>query len=489
MTDEAQNIIDGDWRPASDGRTYDVINPAHPDEVVGKAALAGQDDARAAVEAAHAAFPAWSALSYRERATYMERAAAKLVADKDELDDRIRLFTREHGKALQESSIEFSRFGDRFTWCASQADRLAEDEKLSGPPRDTIITRQARGVASLIVPWNWPLSILGAKLPQALITGNTVVVKVAEQCPLAPMRTLRILADVLPPGVVNAIATPPAEIGDLLIAHPRIRKINFTGSIAAGKHIMKTAADSLKALTLELGGNDAALILDDALLDPAAIQRLVMGCFMTSGQICMAAKRIYVDASRYDEFLEKFVTAVDKLVVGDGLKANVTMGPLVTKEQLGVVRELIEDSRKHSATVQELGVIDDEETYRSGFFQRPTVVTGCSPAARVVQEEQFGPVIPVLRFESDGEAVRLANDTEYGLCSSVWTESRDRAVTISRKLQAGYTYVNGHGPMAQDHRGPFGGFKQSGIGRNLGFEGMLDFMEPHSISADPGWLF
>lgn len=489
MTVQVQNIINGQWRPASTGKTYDVTNPARPSEVVGTAALASQADARDAIEAAHAAFPAWSALSYQQRAEFMNKAAAVLVADEAELSERIQLFTREHGKILKESTIEFARFGDRFQWCAAQADRLSIDEELEGPPRDTIITRQARGVASLIVPWNWPLSILGAKLPQALMTGNTIVVKIAEQCPLAPMRTLRILAEALPPGVVNAIATPPSEIGDEMIANPLVRKINFTGSIRAGKQIMKTAADTLKALTLELGGNDAALIMDDALLDPGAMQRLVMGTFMTSGQICMAVKRIYVDESRYDEFLEKYIAGIDRLVVGDGSKPDVTMGPLVTEAQLKVVQDLIQDSRDNGATVQELGTIDDEQTYREGYFQRPTVVTNCDPMSRVVREEQFGPVIPVLKFSGEDQAIDFANDTEYGLCSSVWTEDKDRALALARKIEAGYTYVNGHGPLAQDYRGPFGGFKQSGIGRNLGFDGILEFMELHSISAEPGWLF
>ncbi len=486
---EAQNVIDGEWRPAAAGRRYDVVNPARPSEIVGTAALADRDDVRQAIEAAHKAFPAWSAASFHERADYLRKAAAKLTASQDDLNARIRLFTREHGKILKEAGIEFSRFGDRFEWCAAQADRLSTDERLAAPPLDTVVTRQPRGVASLIVPWNWPLSILGAKLPQALITGNTVVVKVAEQSPIAPLRTLRMLAETLPPGVVNAIASPPSEIGDEMISNPLVRKVNFTGSIRAGRHVMKVSADTLKAVTLELGGNDPALVLDDAELDAGAMQRFVLGTFMTAGQICMAVKRIYVHRSRYTEFLEKFTAGTDRIVVGDGLDPDVTMGPLNNEGQLGVVRELIEDSRRQGARVIELGRIADEETYRGGYFQRPTVVTDCDPDARVVQEEQFGPVVPILPFSDDDDAVRMANDTEYGLCSSVWTADRDRAMSIARRLEVGYTYVNGHGPMAQDHRGPFGGFKQSGVGRNLGYEGILDFMEPHSISGPPGWFF
>ena len=484
----AQIIIDGEYRRAASGRVMDVNNPAFPDDIVGQIALADQRDVSAAIRAAHDAFPAWSALSYAERAEFLRTAAANLVADESHLDDRIRLFTREHGKVLAEAAIEFKRFSDRFEWSAEQADRLASDEELPGPPRDTIITRQARGVNTLIVPWNWPLAILGNKLPQALMTGNTVVVKLAEQSPLAPMQTLKLVADVLPAGVINVIASPVSEIGDSLVSDPLVRKVNFTGSIPAGKHIMKIAADTVKPVTLELGGNDAALVLDDADLDDESVRRIVTSTFMTAGQICMAVKRIYVHRSRYAEFVDKFTRVADEYVVGDGLEDGVTMGPVNNASQLGIVRELIRDSRDNGCRVTEVGKIQDAENYRDGYFQRPAIVTDCESGARIVQEEQFGPVVPILPFESDEDALNHANDTEFGLCSSVWTSDRERALGMARRIEAGYTYINGHGPMAQDHRAPFGGFKQSGIGRNLGYEGMLDFLEPHSIAAPPGWI-
>lgn len=486
---EVQNIIDGEWRQASSGQTYAVNNPAYPDEIVGRAALATRKDASDAIDAAHRAFPAWSAFTYAERAERLTAAAAPLARDEAWLKEMIHLFTREHGKVLRESAIEFSRFGDRFAWPVAQADRLSHDTELSGPPRDTIITHQPRGVASQIVPWNWPISLLGVKMPPALMTGNTVVIKLAEQSPLAPMQLLKLLADGLPPGVINVIASPPSEIGDELIANPKVRKVSFTGSTRTGKHVMKVAADTLKAVTLELGGNDAALVLDDAVLDADAIRNFVLGAFMSSGQICMAVKRIYVHQSRYAEFVEKFSRAVDEIIVGDGTDPNVTMGPINNERQLGVVRDLIEDADRCGATLTELGQIADVATYRSGYFQRPVIVTDCVQDMRIVQEEQFGPVVPILSFDTDDEAIAYANNTEFGLCSSVWTADRNRAVSMARRLEAGYTYLNGHGPMAQDHRSPFGGVKQSGIGRVLGFEGLHEFMEPHSISAPPGWLF
>lgn len=490
MTDETINIIvNGEARPAAGGRSYPVSNPANPREIVGYAALAGEQDAIDAIEAAHAAFAGWSVLSYAERADYLRAINNRLTADTDELEQRIKLFTREHGKILREAGLELSRLGSRFEMCAAQADALASDTRLDGPPRDTLVTRHPRGVATLIVPWNWPLSILGAKLPQALITGNTVVVKLAEQCPLASLKTLGTVAAILPPGVMNVIASPPSEIGDVLITHPKVRKINFTGSIPAGKHIMRTAADTLKAITLELGGNDAALVLDDAELTDQSVRDMVMATFTTSGQVCMAIKRLYVHSSRYDELLEKFTTAADPIVVGDGLDPEVTMGPINNERQYEKVLGFIDDARERGATINEVGHIKDPAVYERGYFKRPTIVTDIGQDAPLVADEQFGPVIPIMPFESDEQALVWANDTEFGLCSSVWSPDKDRAVALARRLEAGYTYLNSHGPMAQDHRAPFGGVKQSGIGRNLGLEGTLDFMEPHSVSSPPGWMF
>jgi len=215
---------------------------------------------------------------------------------------------------------------------------------------------------------------------------------------------------------------------------------------------------------------------------------MVLGTFLTTGQVCMAIKRIYVHQSRYDELLNAFMAATDRYVVGNGLKDGVTMGPLNNSSQLKLVQDFIEDARQRGATIHELGQIDDEETYRKGFFQRPVVVTGADRSMKIVAEEQFGPAIAIMPFQADEEAIQLANDSEFGLCSSVWTEDRERALSVARRLEAGYTYLNAHGPTAQDNRAPFGGFKQSGIGRNLGFDGISEFLELHSISSAPGWL-
>ena len=480
--------IDGEDREPAGDKYYQLHNPARPDEFVGEAASASPGDVDAACKAAHAAFPAWAALTYAERADYLTKIAAHLTADEADLNFRINLFTREHGKVLRESTIEMTRLGDRFTYCASLAKRLAADDELQGPPFDTVITRQPRGVAALIVPWNWPLSILGAKLPQALIAGNTCVVKPSQNAAMAPTLTIKKIAEMLPAGVLNVVTGPASVIGDPLLSHPLVRKINFTGSIPIGKHVMRVAADNLTPVTLELGGNDAGLFLEDAVLDAGAFMRIYLAVFMTSGQICMSLKRLYVHRSRYEELCSGLAAVASRMVVGDPLLPDTNMGPLNNKRQYEVVTGMLDQARAQGADVQEFGNVPDQDLYEAGYFQKPTLVFNPDPGLDIVKEEQFGPALPIIQFDTDDEAIRLANESKFGLCSSVWSEDKQRAMQVARQLEAGYTYLNGHGPLAQDNRGPFGGFKESGIGRNLGYEGVLEFQEYHSISGPKGWL-
>mgnify|MGYP000031157566 FL=1 len=481
--------IDGEIRPAEGERHYNLYNPARPDELVGHAALASPKDVDTAVEASHRAFPLWSGKSYTERAVMLNHIADQLVVDKEDLAFRSRLFCREHGKILKETMLEVSRLGDRFRQAAAYADRLEADEKVSGGPFDTIITRQPRGVAALIVPWNWPLSILGAKLPQALMAGNTVVVKPSHSSALAPSLTLQKIAALLPPGVVNLLTGSADEIGDVLVGHSAVRYVNFTGSVDVGRHVMKMAAENITPVTLELGGNDAAIVCEDAKLDDAAFMRMYLGAFMSTGQICMAIKRLYVHHTRYDEVVKGLTAVCDRMVVGDGLLPETNMGPLNNAKQQKVVRDMIDQARVAGSDVRECGQVPDEELYAKGYFQRPTLVYRPDEELDIVRKEQFGPVLPIMPYENDQEALAKANDSNFGLCSSVWTEDRDHAVSLARQLEAGYTYLNAHGPTAQDGRGPFGGFKQSGIGRNLGYEGVIQFQGYHSISSSSGWIF
>jgi len=486
---ESKLFINGKRIAASGGRTMPLHNPARPAELVGQAAQASVEDAHAAIADAHTAFPAWKALSYEERAHYLRKVAAHLTADAGELAARIRLFTREHGKVLKESGIEMNRLGGRFLQAAGYAERLAADEQLKGPPFDTVITRQARGVALLIVPWNWPLSILGAKLPQALLAGNTVVIKLPENSCVAPALTIARLAEMLPPGVFNLVNGDATEIGDAMLTHPLVKAINFTGSVRIGKHVMQMASRNLTPVTLELGGNDAGIVLEDAVLDDDAFMRMYLGTFMTSGQICMALKRLYVHKSRYDEVVDGLSRIVARQVVGDGLLPETTFGPVNNARQLKVVTDMLEQARAAGADVREFGAVPDEQLYRNGYFQKPALVLDPDAALDIVRKEQFGPALPIMRINDEAHGIRMANDCDLGLCSSVWSADRERALRVARQLEAGTTYINNHGPLGQDDRGPFGGFKESGIGRNLGYEGVLGFQGYHTISAPGGWLF
>lgn len=488
-----QNLINGETRPATGGGVYDLFNPARPTELVGHAAAGTREDMQAAVEAAHAAFPSWAARSSKERAAKLREIAAALIADEGDVKYRSRLFTREHGKIASETLLEMSRLGDRFLLAAEYGERMAIEERMGpptqGPKFDTIITRQPRGVAALIVPWNWPLSILGVKLPQALVTGNTVVVKPSEYSALAPVLTLQLIGRLLPPGVLNVVTGDGRKIGDALTGNPLVRMVNFTGSVPVGRHVMKVAADNLTPVTLELGGNDAALILEDAELDDAVFQKMYWAAFATSGQVCMAMKRLYVHESRYDEVVDGFTAACERAVIGDGLLPETTMGPVNNARQLKVVTDMIAEARAKGADLRECGQVPDEALYHGGgYFQRPALVYDADPSLTMVREEQFGPCLPILKFRSEDEAVAMANDSKFGLCSSVWSPDPERALRVARRLEAGYTYLNGHGPMAQDNRAPFGGVKQSGIGRNLGYDGILAFAEAHSISGPAGFL-
>ena len=474
-------FIDGERRSAAGKRRYPIHNPARPDELVGHAAKASVEDVNAAFAAAQKAFDTWSRLSCAQRGEYLAKIAAHLIADAADLQARVNLFTREHGKILKESHIEMSRLGGRFMNVASYAARLEAEEHLKGPPFDVLITRRARGVALLVVPWNWPLSILGAKLPQALMAGNTVVIKLPENAAMGPAMTVAKIAEMLPPGVVNLITGSSVEIGDVMLTHPTVSMINFTGSIAVGSHVMAMAAQRIVPVTLELGGNDAGLVLEDAVLDEAALTRMYLGAFMTSGQICMALKRLYVQKSRFDEVVHGLSTIANRQVIGDGLDERTTMGPVNNGKQLKVVTDMIAQALAAGAEVMEFGQVHDPALFRAGHFQRPALVLNPDSALDVVREEQFGPVLPIIAVEDEADGIRQANDSRFALCSSVWTSDMDRAVRVARRLEAGYTYVNEHGPLGQDDRAPFGGFKQSGIGRNLGYEGVLSFQGYQSI--------
>ncbi len=469
-------FIGGEVHTSDD--SLEVVDPADGRSIVGYAAAASAKQAEQAVAAAHGAFPAWAARTPQERAALITAALAPLEADRDMT---AQILTRENGKIRMESFIDSIVFAHRFTLAAGLADRVGDVVTLPAPPYRTTVSYLPLGVVTVIVPFNWPLAILAASLPYALVAGNTVVVKPPPTTPLATTRTVQKVAELLPPGVLNVVTGTDAEIGAALVQDDRVKKVCFTGSPGGGKRIMAMASESLTRVTLELGGNDPAIILPDADLDEGAFQKLVSGTFDSTGQICMATKRLYVHRSRYDEVVQGLSESLGAQRLGHGLDDGVTMGPLHQTRQKEYVQELLAQARESGAEVREFGEAVEGADLSVGNFLRPSLVLDPADDARVVVEEQFGPTLPILPFDDVDDAVARANDTWSGLCSSVWTADLDRAAGISARLRTGYTFVNCHGAAFLDERAPFGGFDHSGMGREMGIEGLREFMDTHSV--------
>lgn len=468
-------LIGGEWR--SSDRTFPVHDPSDPERVVGHAVRATREQVRAAIGAAAAAFPAWAATPIADRAAALQRAAIALQGG---VEERSVLLVREQGKVLGESRQETSRLVARLQGVAASAERFAGPQVLTDQGR-TVILRRPRGVAALILPWNWPISILGAVLPPALLTGNTVVVKPPSYAPLATIETLRVVAAQFPPGVVNVVTGDGGEIGPELTTSREVRKVAFTGSIDTGREILRQVSTSLKAVTLELGGNDPAILLDDFEVTEASVRKLFWAAMTTAGQVCMGLKRVYAPRALYADVVAGLEAQADAVVVGNGLDPRVTMGPLNNRPQLERVRDLVAGSRALGARVEERGTVRDEAQFARGHFHRPTIVSAVAQEAELVTCEQFGPVLPVLAYDDLDQAFAMANGTAFGLCSSIWTADPERAFALAPRFEAGYTFVNDHGPFAMDPRAPFGGWKESGIGRELGVVGTEEFLEYQSI--------
>jgi acyl-CoA reductase-like NAD-dependent aldehyde dehydrogenase len=470
--------IGGEERSTQD--VLEVVDPARPDVVVGTAAAATASDVADAVAAAKSAYPGWSALPAAERAA---RMAAAIEGIADERDEDARVLSLENGKVRMESWVDALVFDIRWQLALSLVDEVEHSKVLPpapGIPVATTVQYQPLGVVTVIVPFNWPIAILGASLPHALLAGNTVVVKPPPSTPLAITRLVQRVAEKLPAGVLNIVTGRDSEMAGL-IDNPDVAKVCFTGSVNGGKKIMEMASRSLTRVTLELGGNDPAIFREDAVLDDTHLDRLYAAIYDTTGQICMNAKRVYVHRSRMDELVAGLSARLEKVVLGHGLDEGTTMGPLHQPAQKAFVSEIVEEAKESGATVLEFGELPGGEL-GDGNFLRPSIVVDPDPSLRVVVQEQFGPVIPVIPFDEDAEAVRLANDSWGGLCASVWTADTDAATRLGSQLECGYVWVNDHGATRLDLRAPFGGMKQSGMGREQGIEGVRAFQDTRSIA-------
>jgi acyl-CoA reductase-like NAD-dependent aldehyde dehydrogenase len=459
-----------------------IADPAKPGVVVGHAASATAQDVRDAVAAAKAAYPAWVALTPQQRAERMMAALKGIDGANRDADAAI--LSQENGKIRFEAWVDSLVLEIRWKLALSHADEV-DTAKVLPPvpgaiPVQTTVSYQPLGVVSIIVPFNWPIAILGASLPHALLAGNTVIVKPPLTAPLATTRVVQRIAAQLPPGVLNVVTGPDASMS-ALIRNPDVAKVCFTGSVGGGKRIMELASASLTRVTLELGGNDAAVILQDAILDDVHLDRLFAAIYDTTGQICMNAKRVYTHTSRIDEVVSGLSARLQKVKLGYGLDADTTMGPLHSPAQKQFVDGLVQEAKDSGAKVLEFGELPEGDM-KGGNFVRPAIVVNPDPKLRVVTEEQFGPVIPVIPFETEEEAVAAANDSWAGLAGSVWTADPETANRVGRQMVCGYVWVNDHGATRLDLRAPFGGMKASGIGREQGIEGIRAFQDTRAIA-------
>lgn len=462
-----------------------IADPAKPGVVVGYAASATPQDASDAVAAAKAAYPAWSALTPQQRAEKM-LAALNGIAENRDADAAI--LSQENGKVFQEAWVDSLVLELRWKLALALADEVNASKELppvpGAIPVRTTVSYQPLGVVTIIVPFNWPVAILGASLPHALLAGNTVVVKPPLTAPLATTRIVQRIAEQLPPGVINIVTGPDANMA-ALIRNPDVAKVCFTGSVNGGKKIMELASGTLTRVTLELGGNDPAIIMKDAILDDVHLDRLYAAIFDTTGQICMNAKRLFVHKSRVDEVVKGLSKRLEKVKLGYGLDKDTTMGPLHSPAQKAFVESLIKEAKEAGATVLEFGELPGGDM-KGGNFVRPAIVVDPKPTLRIVTEEQFGPVIPIIPFETEEEAVRMANDTWAGLAGSVWSADMETAKRVANQLVCGYVWINDHGATRLDLRAPFGGMKASGIGREQGIEGIRAFQDTRSVAIlDP----
>ncbi|ENH95562.1 succinate-semialdehyde dehydrogenase (NADP+) [Gracilibacillus halophilus YIM-C55.5] len=474
---EIHAMINGETYKTEENKPRE--NPTHPDEIVGYAPVNTKEETIQAIDAAHETFKTWRRSEISERVERMRNAIEKL---KEETPNLAELLSREHGKPLYDAEGEVTISIMWMEYACDNVEDVLKDQVEDHDNGRTLIARDAIGVVSAISPWNYPISLSTIKIAPALLTGNTMVLKPSPMAPLAVSKCTEMIANEFPAGVLNMVHGE-ADVGVELTSNPKVAKIAFTGGTETAKSIMKSAADTIKQMTLELGGNDAAIILDDFdVHDEEAMRRLVISNFLTAGQICMIAKRIYVAKSIYEEFVEKYIEAANKWIrVGDPFGDEVTIGPVNNKNQIEHVQSLIDDAKEKGAEVIKLGEILDSDLFEEGYYMQPSVVLGASQDDPIVQKEQFGPTVPILPFEDDEHALQLANDSIYGLTSSVWGEET-HALEIAKRIQAGTTMINTAAVQGLDVRFPFGGVKQSGIGREYGKEGLLAYTETHVIN-------
>jgi len=463
--------------------TREVVDPA-TGEVIAVVPDGTAEDVDRAVRGAHDAFPGWWRTPASERGRILYRCVELLLERVEEL---AAVLTAEQGKPLAESRMEVRRLAHTLKHYAGLAKDLRGgyvpdlDEK---PHRHGLIIKRPIGVCASIIPWNFPLSLMGNKLAPALIAGNTMVVKPAQTTPLTSTRVIRILHEAgVPANVVNTVLGPGSAVGEAMVTHPLVSKVGFTGATETGRRVMASAAATIKHVTLELGGSDPMIICDDADVD-RAVSAASVGRFFNCGQACLAIKRVFLFEETADEFTEKLVAKVKKLTVGPGTQDGVRLGPLHTPGQRQEVEDQVRDAVDRGARVLTGGARPEGAEYARGNYYLPTVLADVPLDSRMATEEVFGPALPLFRVRTLEEAIERANDSIFGLGSSIWTTDLDRATRAAEQLEAGYTWINSVTKIYDEL--PFGGFKQSGLGHEHGHEALDCYLESKSVVVAAG---
>ena len=464
--------IGGEERPATS--TYDVLDPSN-DEVLIKVGNATAADAIAALDAACAVQAEWAATPPRERGEILRSVFETIIERTDEL---AALMTLEMGKVFAESQGEVKYGAEFFRWFAEEAVRIGG--RYTQAPAGTgriVVTKQAVGPCYAITPWNFPLAMGTRKIGPALAAGCTMIVKPAQETPLSMLMLAKLIDDAgLPKGVLSVLPTKqPREVTTALIDDGRLRKLTFTGSTGVGKALVKQSADALLRTSMELGGNAPFVVFDDADVD-AAVEGAMLAKMRNGGEACTAANRLHVSNALIDEFTDKFVKRMGEVTLGNGLDPGAKLGPLVNAKQVASVQELVDDAVEKGATV----ALGGQAPGGPGCFYPATVLTDVPPDARILKEEVFGPVAPIIGFDTEEQGIAAANDTEYGLASYIFTESLDRALRVAEALESGMVGVNRG--VISDPAAPFGGVKESGFGREGGYEGIEEYLDTKYIA-------
>ncbi|WP_395451067.1 NAD-dependent succinate-semialdehyde dehydrogenase [Aminobacter sp. UC22_36] len=462
------NLINGEWVQADSGKTIDVINPATGLKI-GTVPRSGGAETRRAIEAANEAFKTYRKTSALERSKLLRKLHDAIMDNQDALAE---LLTIEQGKSLTEAKGEIGSSAAYVLWFAEEA-RRAYGDVVPSPwaDRRILVTKEPVGVIAAITPWNFPSSMLSRKLGPALAAGCTAVVKPASQTPYSGLAWGALCEEVgFPKGVVNVLTGSAGEIGDEICANPLVKKITFTGSTEVGKMLIAKSASTVKKVSMELGGNAPFLVFDDADID-RAVEGAITAKFRNSGQTCVCTNRFFAQAGIYDKFVAKLAEASNKLKVGSGLDAGVQQGPLIDEKAVEKVEEFIADATAKGGKV----VAGGKRHALGGSFFEPTVISGATPAMLFMKDEIFGPVAPVFKFETEEEAIALANDTEFGLASYFYTGDLGRAFRVMEGLKYGMVGVNEG--LITTPEAPFGGVKESGLGREGGHQGIEDYLD------------